>query len=306
MKRLLFLGVPLMLGVLLALVSGCDSDKDSTGPTNKATGDPEDPIFQTADSVFEGCNEITEGILFSVVEYTDMVFSFDTSQSSPKQGFYPGTCLGVTADSFLYVYHANSQYWYFYFGYWDTTTSETLSITMEDSMQFLHGSTPVQWPDSALLTGVKAGQSINISSVGEGSASANQNVTITGDIPGMGDIVLTGYGQVNVDVSCDDPQGSCDASLDMTHTISNLQLNLTDVMQDGCPTAGTIRHSGSISIECTGDTSLTFSDSWIVTQTYSSDIITTVFENSTTKWTVTGTCEGSGWGSSPRWGWLVE
>jgi len=300
MKRLLFLGLLMMLGVALAFISGCDED-EATNPPEKAVGDTLNPIFVAVEEGFEGINEMTPMLLAVSLEFMDSVLNDPGHPASGKwsigiQG------LSVAADSFLHTYHSNSQYWYFYYGIVDTsfngdTVVDIFTLTLEDSIQFLHGAGPVQWPDSAELTGIKAGGSFEISSMNEGSVSLHQNFTITGDIAGLGDVVINGNGQLSIDLESNEPY--CSFDFDMNQTISNLQLNITELEEEeGCPTAGTIRHVGAVSVECTGDTSFTFSDTWSITQTFSGDIITTVFENSTTVWTVTDTCGG---GSAAPW-----
>jgi|GEM_PF-6630411 len=296
MKRLLFLSLLMTLGVALAFLSGCDKD-EATNPPEKAVGDTLDPVFGAIEYGFEGINEMTPMLLAVSLEFMDSVFN-DPGHPAPGKWSIGIQGLSVAADSFLYTYHSNTQYWYFYFA-WDTIENEgmdTVSLTIEDSIQFLHGASPVQWPNPAELTGIKIGGSFEVSSMNEGSVSLHQNFTITGDIAGLGDVVITGNGQLSIDLDSNEPP--CNFDFDMNQTISNLQLNITELEEEGCPTAGTIRHVGAVSVECTGDTSFTFSDTWSITQTFSGDLITTVFENSTTVWTVTDTCGG---GSAAPW-----
>jgi hypothetical protein len=300
MKRLLLLSTLLTLGLSLAFVTGCDEDKDGTGPTEKAVGDTLDPVFGAIEGGFEGIDEMTPMLLAVSLEFMDSVFN-DPGHPAPGKWSIGVQALGVAADSFLHTYHSNSQYWYFYYGIVDTsfngdTVVDIFTLTLEDSIQFLHGAGPAQWPDSAELTGIKIGGSFEVSSMNEGSVSLHQNFTITGDIAGLGDVVINGNGQLSLDFDFYDP--SCSFDFNMNQTISNLQLNITELEEEGCPTAGTIRHVGAVSVECTGDTSFTFSDTWSITQTFSGDYITTVFENSTTVWTVTHTCGG---GSTAPW-----
>jgi len=220
---------------------------------------------------------------------------YDTSES--VAGKYPFSIEGLesASDSVFYTYHSNSQYWYFYASSVDTSVSgDTVEdITIEDSIQFLHGSSPVQWPDSAELTGINAGGSVSIHSAPADTLSFNQNFTIIGNISGMGDVVINGNGQVIGAGDFDtDSLGSCHGSLTLTQTISNVEINLTDMdEEDNCPAAGVIHLAGTAGIECIcGDTTLSFNDSWTITQTFSGDYITTVYENSTTRWTVVYNC----------------
>jgi len=293
MKRLLFLGVLLMLGASLAFIAGCDED-EATNPTEKAVGDTLDPVFGALEEGFEGVDEMTPFMLSQSLGFAFFIL-YDTSES--VAGKYPFSIEGLesASDSVFYTYHSNSQYWYFYASSVDTSVSgDTVEdITIEDSIQFLHGSSPVQWPDSAELTGINAGGSVSIHSAPADTLSFNQNFTIIGNISGMGDVVINGNGQVIGAGDFDtDSLGSCHGSLTLTQTISNVEINLTDMdEEDNCPAAGVIHLAGTAGIECIcGDTTLSFNDSWTITQTFSGDYITTVYENSTTRWTVVYNC----------------
>lgn len=293
MKRLLLLSVLMMLGASLAFISGCDDD-EATNPTEKAVGDTLDPVFVAIEDGFEGVDEAIGDLLGLSMEFAFFVL-YDTSETVAGKGSFDAKALGVASDSVYYTYHSNSQYWYFYGSFVDTSVSgDTVEdLAMEDSIQFLHGDDPVQWPDSTQLTGIKMGGSVSAHSAPADTLSASQNFTIFGNIPGFGDVVINGNGKVTAAGDFDsDSLGSCHGSLTLTQTISNVELNLTDIEEDGCPAAGVIRYAGTANLECVGDDSLEFSDSWTITQTFSGDIITIVFENSTTKWTVTDSCGG--------------
>lgn len=291
MKRLLLLSVLMMLGVSLAFISGCDED-EATNPPEKAVGDTLDPIFVAVEEGFEGIDDMTSFLLIQSLGFSFFVL-YDTSESVAGKGPFGIEGLKSAIDSVVLTYHSSSQYWYLYVSSAGTSGDTVWSLTFEDSIQFLHGDNPVQWPDSTELTSIKAGGSFSMYMTPGDTLSASQNFTITGDIAGLGDVVFNGNGQLSIDLDFYDP--SCSFDFDMNQTISNLQLNITELGEESCPTAGTIRHVGAVSVECTGDTTFTFSDTWSITQTFSGDIITTVFENSTTVWTVTDTCGGGSW-----------
>jgi hypothetical protein len=300
MKRLLFLSVLMMFGASLAFISGCDDD-EATNSTEKAVGDTLDPVFLAVELGFSGVNEITGMLLEASLEFMDSVFN-DPGHPAPGKWSYGILGLGVEADSFLFTYHSNTQYWYRYIHLDTITLDDSIIYTHEDSLQFLHDSNPVQWPVSAELTGINIGGSVEYSSLNEGTFSLHQNLAMTGmpgEIAGLGDVVINGNGVLSgngeMSLDFDSYQPSCSYDVSMTQTIANLQMNLTDVFEeDGCPTSGTISNTGSINIECTSDTTFSFSDSWTITQTFSGDIMTVVFENSTTRWTVNYTCGGEG------------
>ena len=298
MKRLLFLGLLMMLGVSLTFLSGCDED-EATNPPEKAVGDTLDPIFVAIEEGFKGVDEATGFLLDQSIGFVLFIL-YDTSESVAGKVPFGTESLESASDSVVFTYHSSSQYWYFYVSSADTSGDTVLSLTFEDSIQFLHGDNPVQWPDSTELTGIKAGISFSMYMTPGDTLSASQNFTIFGDIPGFGDVVINGNGQVTAAGDFDsDSLGSCHGSLIMTQTISDVDVNLTDLEEENaCPNSGVIYYTGAVNLECVGDGSLEFHDNWTITQTFSGDYITTVFENSTTVWTVTYTCGG---GSAAPW-----
>lgn len=62
---------------------------------------------------------------------------------------------------------------------------------------------------------------------------------------------------------------------------------------DGCPSSGTLRHTGAINMSCTGDTTLTHNDHWSIIQTFDGTMIHVVVENSTTRWEYNEICGGA-------------
>ncbi|MEW5993724.1 MAG: hypothetical protein AB1744_04925 [Candidatus Zixiibacteriota bacterium] len=292
MRRLYVLAVLVLVGSMLAFVAGCDDDGETTGPAKKETGDPNDPIFVQVDSGFSEFSELTPMMLMMSLTFIDSVFS---SQPAPGKPLEDPVSAGIASDSFLKTYHSNSQYWYFYLGHWDTIPSgdTTFSMVLEDSIQFLHDTMPVQWPDLASLTGVNVGASFSINvadSATDAQISAGQVASITGDIPRLGDVVITGSGQMSAGATYSDMSDTCSIAFNMSQTISDVYLNLTTIMNDGCPDSGALIHSGQLSIGCTGDTVFSFSDNWTISQTFYGDSTRIVYENSTTRWEYTDTC----------------
>jgi hypothetical protein len=289
MKRLLFLSVFMMLGASLAFISGCDDD-EATNSTEKAVGNTLDPVYIAVGEGLGFIGDITFWNIGQLLETTFFIL-YDTSAPAASKGYFEIEGLESASDSIIRTYHSSSQYWYFYVSLIDTAGD---SITAEDSIQFLHGAVPVQWPIPAELTGIKAGASFSIYSLQADTFLFNQNFTILGDLPDTGDVVINGNGQVSVARNLEsDSLGFCHGSFTMTQTITNVEINLANVdEEDACPTAGTVRYSGVAELECIGDASFSFSDSWTVTQTFSGDVMTVIAENSTTKWTATYPCGG--------------
>ena len=70
----------------------------------------------------------------------------------------------------------------------------------------------------------------------------------------------------------------------------NVSLNIMEVMADGCPSSGSIRYSGSISMDCEADTTFTSTDIWTLTETYKGETVEFVVENSDYRWTWSDPC----------------
>ena len=165
MKRLLFLVMIMIIGIGLLFLSGCDDDEETTGPSQKAIGDPQDPMFLAIEEGFSGIGEMTPELLFVAFDFMDTIFS-GQGQPAPMKGVTRSTIMGTAADSVMYTYHSNTNYWYLYVSWEELINGDvdTISYLLEDSLQFLHGVTPVQWPDSALMTGFKTGGHIQLTS----------------------------------------------------------------------------------------------------------------------------------------------
>lgn len=288
MKRMLLMAF--MAAFVMVFVVGCDEDDATTNTeTTKITGDLNDPAFL---SMQGGLDEVEsfDGEMF------DMLFGLiDTilvmAPNGGKIVRQSSHSLGANADSVSVAYHQSSGYWYAYASIdeivWTSdTTSDTASIIIEDSVQFLQGSMAVQWPDSALLTAIKTGASVDVTFTG-GSVTASQNFTIAGAIIAEGDVTVNGTNAV--DVSATLLEG-CTFALSMTGSATNIVLNIAAIQNDVCPTSGMLVSTGSISLECVGDTTVSFSDSWTITETFAGETITVVAENSTTRWTFTDSC----------------
>ena len=306
MKRLLALSTIVVVAGMFMLLLGC-SDK-ATENIVKVDGDTLDPTYLAAQTAFEGADEITTGMAEICLTLIDSVAN-DTNHPVPSHApHFGGSSQAVASDSFIKTYHSDSKYWYFYASHAETVWNDSQQvvdvITFEviDSLQFHHGAIIVQWPVRELLTEVHnvGSYSIDVLS-GVGSLSANQDLQITGDVGTGGDVVVDAHGTFSGNFSshgafaaaaAPKPTAvSCQFSMNLSHVFDNVALNLTAVQDsNGCPTAGTSTHSGSLNIACTGDTVLNFNDYWVIAQTFHGDSSTVTFENSTTRWSAEHAC----------------
>jgi hypothetical protein len=294
MKRLfVFLALAALI-VGFILVVGCSDDDESTTPVVKETGDPNAPEFEAARDAFGFADEMN-GIMFGFLFITiDSVLASPDFPAFAKPGSI-NSGGAFASDSFALAYHDGSKYWYAMFLSVDTIDGDTLPIYLtfliQDSLQFLQGTTPVQWPDSALVSGVKHGISIAITSSDLTEAFvAHQFLSVNGDLPGNGDVEINGNSSFLADFTTGPVEPYCDFSIDLSSNYQNVNANLSALEGDGCPTSGTARYSGGVNMSCYGDTTFTFNDSWSVVQTFSQSNIHYVFENSTTRWEFDDPC----------------
>jgi len=291
MKRFLVLGGMLLLVLTFSLWTGCSDDDDGGTTPTLAQGDTLDPGFIAFRDGSDATNEVTDMMLEMVFNIADSVLH-DAGNPNAKVLGIP-TASSVEADSVLLTYHAASQYWYVY-AYHD---SETDTSRVIDSLQFLHASGPVQWPDSASLTGMKSGMSFYWS-VGDGVVDATQSLTMTGDFANMGVITISGAQNASItysDSRVEFPSDSmgCDFAFVFSSTYTNITMNLQN-FGDGCPSAGSLVHTVTTDIECSNETdTLTVGGGWKISETFTGTVANWVIENSTTRWTGVDSCGSS-------------
>ncbi|UCE24279.1 MAG: hypothetical protein JSU74_13475 [Candidatus Zixiibacteriota bacterium] len=292
-KTLLLL---LIAGLMLTLVVSCgkDDDDSATDPIIKQDGELTDLEFLTAEDAFAGAALYTDSLLFWMDLVLDTVLEDSASLASSAK------VLGTEGDSGEIVYHEDSEYWYLYYQTIDTNHQgqaglEIYTGVIRDSVQFLHGDTPVKWPIEDLLTGISNGVLLTWTMTNDsGSLTANaaQNVNVTGEIATRGLVTINGTRSFDLDLAGQNQ--NCAATLDVTGTATEIEGMLAVMDAGGCPTSGTLAHVGTIGIECTGDTSFALSDTWTRTETFEGDSSYVVIENSTTRWTFWHYCEHTG------------
>ncbi|UCG62960.1 MAG: hypothetical protein JSV52_06680 [Candidatus Zixiibacteriota bacterium] len=291
MKKILIL--LLSLGVVLALVIGCSDDDGPTEPNELLTGSTEDPEFVLAQEALFGAEDFSDEMFTWMEFFIDSVFG-EAAQPSGSSAF----TAKLLADTVWVTYHEDSEYWYLYFRHDDTTwvgdvVQEVTTLRLYDSIQFQHTGDPVQWPDSSALTAVVNGVTLLVTTMtGQGNAMATQAVTVAGaagEIANHGDVVLDGTRTFALMLTGEG--GQCSVDLEASATADDIALNIAASEEGACPESGNLVHVATITIECTGDTAFTFTDTWTFDQTFFGDSIKVVAENSTTRWTFTDTCD---------------
>jgi len=294
MKKLLLILLAAALAVGLILIVGCsDDDEETTQPVVKQTGDPNAEEFEATGEAFGFVEMLNQEMFYFMFETIDTVMNSGFI-AAPKGGFTE-FATGAASDTVILTYHSGSKYWYLYAQAVDSETVNqeivTLTMTVIDSVQFLHSGTPVQWPDSALLTGVKNGVSLSIDlSDSTAMVDAHQLITVTGDLPGFGDVEVDGNSSFDVFVSMDDVSQSCTFDINLTASLTDIMMNLTNMDAGGCPSSGRASYGGMINLACVGDTTFTFNDNWTVVQTFDGTTIHYVVENSTHRWEFDDPC----------------
>lgn len=289
MKKLFGILLALSLIAGLVIILGCSDDDEPTQPIVKNIGDPDAPEFEAARMAIGFTGDMNGEMLGSMFEIVGYVLDHPDFPVSAKYEI-PRFEAGTTADSFDLAYHEDSKYWYVFLYEVDTMFADTfmmiMSIRSEDSVQFLHGIEAAKWPDSAHLTGLKHGISALITTNDWlERLDAHQQLTIAGNILAYGDVTINGNATIDTDFSDSDYDGPfCMFDIDIASTFANLAMNTADLYTDQCPSTGVARYTGSIIMECIGDSGFTSSDQWSVIQTFDGTDIHYVFENSTTRW----------------------
>jgi len=286
------LGLGLGMIALLALAAGCGDDEKPTAPTTKATGDLDDPEFRRVENTLSAAVEYGEMLLnntwYVIGQVGDSTPGVADDGRPTRQPFTPSS----EGDSTLLVYHSASQYWYFFAQEIMAQMTDTLTITLRDSVQFLQATGPVQWPDSALLTGINMGGRLSLVLTNGDSAAAAHVLAVMGQLSSGGDVTING----TQDFLVDSHHGadSCEVFADVHATATDIEMNLASNQSGGCPYGGVLWYRGNFDIACTGDPAVDFADVFTITGTFQgNNTIAYVVENSTTRWTFTETCGDS-------------
>lgn len=290
MKNSLFL--IFIISIILLISIGCGEDDPVS--SQKAEGELTDAEFLIAKNSVEGFSQFTSQMFGSMNWLVDTVVSVSPNGVSIKNFIEPFTPYAAS-DSLSFSFHTNSQYWYYYISIEESTLTienvwELEQFVIIDSVQFLHGSTPVQWPDSTLLTGINSGARVEITTTENNSSIVAYHLfSIEGDFFNMGIGTLNGTN--GLEITGADTESGCVMTVDFEGTATDLVVNLDELGSDNsCPSSGTMTQTGSMSFVCTGETNFNFSDSWDINQTYSNGSVHVIFENSTTRWEFDENC----------------
>jgi len=284
--RRLFPILIVLFGLFALSMIGCSDDDEITTPTEKQVGNLNNAEFQ----MVVGVIEIAEGITGEMIDdLLDQIGRIDDINPNPKlAGSTLGSADVPAADSFSATYNFVTQYWHIYLSI--TDTSEAVTFTYTDSVQLRNDAGPMQWPDST-INEVRSGISVVAQGVANGDmVTAGQNWTIAGDLYNAGIVTVDGGGTLNVDITETEDSTTCEIDLAFTAVYDGVEADLSN--EDACPTAGTVRHDGSVSLSCTeGSNSFTIADTWMASMTFDGTDVSAVWENSNFRWTYDGPCD---------------
>jgi hypothetical protein len=289
MKRIFWIPLVIMLITVPVVFIACSLD-DVTDPIVKEPGDPDDPVFAGARMAVEFTEWIDVQMVRTMFVMIDSVINHPDYPYAFKYNF-PDFDRGITADSFSFVYHENSRYWYVYFHIVDTlyidTTMIVRTLHTEDSVKFLHGIVGVQWPNPSLLTGIRRGllslvQSFEFIEQFE----VHQDLTVDGNIFEAVDVTLNGNATYNTYFLDSEYEGPfCYIGIDLSSTYTDILVSPLDLYTDLCPMTGSIKYRGLIDLNCFyADSNIVNEDYWYINRTMDGTDFDYIIENSTHRW----------------------
>ncbi len=301
----------LLSSALLFSFVGCSDDKETT--KTYTDGDESSEEFQALESGADGALDLTGDMLFGAIVIADMILDDSTNPNAGKIRLAPSYSLAdsVPVIAFTKDYREGTGDWFVTLTIQLADETDTLALHYADSMKFFHGNTPVQWPDSAALTGIQNGMALEVEVVSGGVGKANHggifaghSWTIAGDSGALasgGDIAVQGTGFCDIEFEFEISGGhglaqdanhmQCSGLFDFGLGINGLAVNLTVLENDGCPTSGSINYSGEVEVACFADSAaLEVTGDHTVDVQFSGDSTVFVIRSGDTEWRASEAC----------------
>lgn len=300
MKRFLLMLPLLAAAVVFSLAGGCS--KDDSGPTepnNQETGlDSAGKAF--IDSLVD---ENGFGSVDMTMSLTDALMDslWPTFFSSPDGRGMP-VQLAAGEDSIIFEGALDTTY----SGEWwvinytatiiDTYDGTSVHVVSNDSIQFLAGATPMQYPDSTVTAfNIRNHATLVVGdSLTWGRVHHALNFAVDFDAvdPTM---TLNGSGNDTLHATVG-ANGNCDLTLTNGATLTDVVFETGEAAGE-CPTSGSMSMSFTIDLSCSGigtslDT-LNINGSWTITATFANGVETINFNDGTTSWSKTQECGGT-------------
>ena len=273
MKRILILLPVLALCLIPVMFIACSDNDDEVVATT--VGSPDDPEVVLYLNVFEILDDATS----SMFEVTSEVIIDSIANASPKPHVISDPDLTLT-------YHSTSKYWYCEF--YSYNEADSMENYFLDSIQFVHNTYAVQWPDLDSLTLIKSYMTMVVASPHIDTGSAYQNITIA-LTPGSDIKTINGTQGIyaileSIDIDESEVDTTiCAIELDNTAILTNLKISDDS---DG-PYDGSITYNGSIDVECTGANEMSLSGTWNTVATFTDDGPTLTITHGNVVWTIT-------------------
>lgn len=282
MQRMFKIGLFAALVAALLIAVGC-SDDDPVGPVDKQVGNMNNPDLLLVTGSVAISELYADQLLDDILDVLEGVFERAALARSGNRA-QPGVVSGIDADSMIILtYDSISQYWY-----WDVQiVDQEDTLTINDSIQFLHATGPVKWPDSTLLTGLHTGAGMRKVTELTNEVVAAQLLTVMGDIVNRGDVTLNGTQSVTRSSTGD----SCTVIVELSRSAADVVMSIAPSAGSRCPESGVLSSVASISIECSSLGLLSYDNSFTIVQTFTgNDTYDVVVEDAITRWTFPDSC----------------
>lgn len=267
------MAIMFLTGVVLV---GCSDDDDN--PVNP--GDPNDPDFQAFTEEFSQVDDVIGQLAGMPLMYLDTIMN---SQVSAPAALSP-------ADVVI-EWHSASGFWVIT----DEQVGDFVTMSITDSLQFLEGTTVVQWPNEELLTEIRSYLTLVATADFIDTAYGFQNVVYEQWDQDSNYVELNGTGGIYYDILNDET--GCHAVLDYDYSVMDFvadpELVTSDESSqvDGCPLTGTVAYSGDVSIDCLSQGGGLLEGSWAVSRTFVDETETVVVNNGEYQWTIVHECD---------------
>ncbi len=303
MKHSVFKTWPLLgLGIVALLAVGCSDDDDNGNPAGPGGGGMADST--TFQLVNQNVDMFDFESIGNSIEITNagLEQAFPTLFNSPKGKTLSGRALG--ADSI--IVNSNLSYtdggdWHVFVGSVSITDTEegvTLTYEVIDSVQFRMDATVLQEPNDSVNTietrkHFDWWRSPDSLVYGDGS-----HALVVGLEPDPADssellITLNGTADESTHLEFIEDGADCMLDFDAVQTLTNLQFSGADTGNSDCPSSGSATAGATIGLLCvSASDTLQVNASWTVTTTVlQNGDLQVVYDDGTTTWTVTTTCE---------------